>query len=318
MGWTRSRRCRACCARSARPGPAPRRSKDPAAALHAAVRRVRRRDVRGPQVIGREGRRATVETIGLGETRVYNTLQFTSALGPVRAGLPAALQSLARGDAAPFVHLGGLDRRPRAPRRSARRDRLPFSMSRLLRARCASRRGCRGARIRRVDARQAAETRTSTRSARGRSRRSAPTRSRRPAPRAVLELARDPRARAAARGDAGRPGARAVRARGPDHAARAGARGRRDLPARDAARGPARRPLRAERLRVRAGGGGDVHGRRDAGLRARTTRHSGGRLRARDAAGRTAIAQATIDGVRRHLEASRELFGAHTRYELWG
>ena len=34
--------------------------------------------------------------------------------------------------------------------------------------------------------------------------------------------------------------------------------------------------------------------------------------------GRTAIAQATIDGVRRHLESSRALFGAHTRYELWG
>ena len=34
--------------------------------------------------------------------------------------------------------------------------------------------------------------------------------------------------------------------------------------------------------------------------------------------GQTAIAQATIDGVRRHLDASRALFGAHTRYELWG
>ena len=34
--------------------------------------------------------------------------------------------------------------------------------------------------------------------------------------------------------------------------------------------------------------------------------------------GRRAVAQATVDGVRRHLEASRALFGPHRRYELWG
>ncbi len=104
---------------------------DAAAALNAAVRRVRRGDVRGPQVVSRKGRRATVDMINIGELRVYNAVQFASALGPIRSALPAALQSLARGDAAPLIHLSNLDLDRARPDDLPDEIDLPFSASRF-------------------------------------------------------------------------------------------------------------------------------------------------------------------------------------------
>jgi hypothetical protein len=87
-------------------------------------------------VVARRGRRVTVETVGLREPRVYNTLQFASNPGPVRAALPAALQSLARGDAAPFLQLGELDVDRARPDDPQDEDDLPFSMSRYYSTMC--------------------------------------------------------------------------------------------------------------------------------------------------------------------------------------
>ena len=90
-------------------GPCARTVADAGAALSAAVKRVRRRPVRGPQVELAPGGRTEVETATIGELQVYNAVQFADAFAPVRADLPAALLSLARGDAAPMIALRNLD-----------------------------------------------------------------------------------------------------------------------------------------------------------------------------------------------------------------
>ena len=51
------------------------------------------------------GRRGRVESRPVTELAVYHAVAFADRLGPYRADLPAALQSLARGDAAPLLHL---------------------------------------------------------------------------------------------------------------------------------------------------------------------------------------------------------------------
>ena len=241
---TGSRRCRACCARSARPGRARRTVKDPAAALHAAVRRVRRRDVRGPQVVSREG--AGRRSRRSASASCASTTPCSSPRPSARpGGLPAALQSLARGDAAPLLHLGGLDVDHARPHDAARRERAPVQRLALPRARCASRGGCRGARTRRSRPRRGRRGRVpATRSAPDRSRPSAPTpcadrRSRRRAragPRPPRP-SRRPRRRRTSRCWSS-PGREDLIT--PLEQARVVAA---DLPARDAARAPARRPL---------------------------------------------------------------------------
>ena len=90
-------------------GPCAHTVADPAAALFAAVKRVRRRPVRGPQVELRPGGRTEVDTATIGELQVYNAVQFAAVFTPLLADLPAALQSLARGDAAPLIALRNLD-----------------------------------------------------------------------------------------------------------------------------------------------------------------------------------------------------------------
>ena len=54
-------------------------------------------------------RTGRVETRLVSELAVYHAAAFADSLGPYRADLPAALQSLARGDAAPLLHLRQLD-----------------------------------------------------------------------------------------------------------------------------------------------------------------------------------------------------------------
>ena len=90
-------------------GPCARTVADPAAALFAAVKRVRRRPFRGPRVELRPGGRTELNTATIGELQVYNAVQFAAVFTPMLADLPAALQSLAGGDAAPLIALRNLD-----------------------------------------------------------------------------------------------------------------------------------------------------------------------------------------------------------------
>jgi pimeloyl-ACP methyl ester carboxylesterase len=86
------------------PGPCDATVRDPDAALTAAVQRLRRGSIRGPRVAP-DGR---VTTARVSEGALYNALSQSDVLPPLRAGLPAAIASLAKGDAAPFLHLGAL------------------------------------------------------------------------------------------------------------------------------------------------------------------------------------------------------------------
>ncbi|WP_028061439.1 alpha/beta hydrolase [Candidatus Solirubrobacter pratensis] len=77
---------------------------DPAAALRAAVLRVQRAPVSGPAV-SRTGR---VRSEKVGEDSLYGALLAGDASPLVRVFLPAAVASLAKGDAAPLLHLTSL------------------------------------------------------------------------------------------------------------------------------------------------------------------------------------------------------------------
>ena len=77
---------------------------DPGNTLNAAVARVRRGAVRGPYV-NRTGR---IGTVRLTESLVLELLVASDVVPGLRAGLPAALASLARGDAAPLLHLSAI------------------------------------------------------------------------------------------------------------------------------------------------------------------------------------------------------------------
>lgn len=83
------------------PGPCAVTVRDADAALAAAVKRVQRAAVRGP-VVSRSGQ---VSTARVTEAGLYSALSQSDLSPSLRAGLPAALASLADGDAAPFLHL---------------------------------------------------------------------------------------------------------------------------------------------------------------------------------------------------------------------
>ena len=77
---------------------------DPAGALRAAVLRLQRNPLKGPAV-SETGR---VKTGKVGEEALYGTMLEGDASPLVRLFLPAAVASLAKGDAAPMLHLLGL------------------------------------------------------------------------------------------------------------------------------------------------------------------------------------------------------------------
>jgi pimeloyl-ACP methyl ester carboxylesterase len=88
------------------PGLCRRTVEDPEAALAAAAERLQKGPVRGP-VVDRRGR---VRTGTVRETDLYAALAGSDVDPYLRAALPAAIASLAEGDAAPFLHLpSGLD-----------------------------------------------------------------------------------------------------------------------------------------------------------------------------------------------------------------
>ncbi len=83
------------------PGLCRRTVDEPGESLSAAVARVRRARVRGP-LVRSSGR---VVTRSVDESFVLSQFVSSDAVPGLRAGLPAALASLARGDAAPLLHL---------------------------------------------------------------------------------------------------------------------------------------------------------------------------------------------------------------------
>jgi pimeloyl-ACP methyl ester carboxylesterase len=80
---------------------------DPGAALTRAAARVRRHFVTGP-VVAPNGRHTTVP---VSERLLYAVLASSDVSPALRSGLPAALASLAHGDAAPLLHLATLPSR---------------------------------------------------------------------------------------------------------------------------------------------------------------------------------------------------------------
>jgi pimeloyl-ACP methyl ester carboxylesterase len=82
------------------PGPCGRTISDPAAALKAAAERLQRGPLKGPSVSD-SGR---VRTRSITEEDLYQALLTTDLSPLVRAYLPAAIASLAAGDAAPLLH----------------------------------------------------------------------------------------------------------------------------------------------------------------------------------------------------------------------
>jgi pimeloyl-ACP methyl ester carboxylesterase len=97
LEWTRSyaRVLRALCTGACR-----RTVGDPMAALARAFARWRKGPVRGP-LVGQDGQ---VRAEAVTEARLLQTLQGSDLQSILRAQLPAAFASLARGDAAPFIH----------------------------------------------------------------------------------------------------------------------------------------------------------------------------------------------------------------------
>ena len=77
---------------------------DPAGALRDAVLRVQRAPLKGPSV-SKAGR---VRTETLGEDSVYGAMLAGDESPLIRAFLPAAVESVAKGDAAPLLHLGAV------------------------------------------------------------------------------------------------------------------------------------------------------------------------------------------------------------------
>jgi pimeloyl-ACP methyl ester carboxylesterase len=77
---------------------------DPDAALAAAAERLQRGSVRGPQV-SKTGR---VRSGRVSEATLYEALSSSDLSPTLRAGLPAAIASLAEGDAAPLLHLNAV------------------------------------------------------------------------------------------------------------------------------------------------------------------------------------------------------------------
>jgi pimeloyl-ACP methyl ester carboxylesterase len=77
---------------------------DPAAALRAAVLRVQRGSVSGPEVSKTGG----VKDVRVGEDSLYGAMLTGDASPLLRVFLPAAVASLAKGDAAPLLHLESL------------------------------------------------------------------------------------------------------------------------------------------------------------------------------------------------------------------
>jgi pimeloyl-ACP methyl ester carboxylesterase len=86
-------------------GPCASTVKDAAAALYGAVARVHKKGVRGPVYMGREHNKALIGHSRVGEEEVLSVLEASDEDPVLRADLPAALASLARADAAPFLHL---------------------------------------------------------------------------------------------------------------------------------------------------------------------------------------------------------------------
>ena len=78
--------------------------RDPEAALAAAAERLQDGAVRGP-LVDRSGR---VKTGAVRERDLYAALAASDLDPYLRAGLPAAIASLADGDAAPLLHLAAL------------------------------------------------------------------------------------------------------------------------------------------------------------------------------------------------------------------
>ena len=114
--------------------------RDPEAALEAATARLQDGAVRGP-LVDRSGR---VKTTAVRERDLYAALAASDLDPYLRAGLPAAIASLADGDAAPLLHLAALlRRRGRRRRHQHRAARWPPP---------ASRRACRGRPTRRSPA----------------------------------------------------------------------------------------------------------------------------------------------------------------------
>jgi pimeloyl-ACP methyl ester carboxylesterase len=77
---------------------------DADAALQSAVERLRRGAVRGP-LVASSGK---VRMARVTESMLYSALAQSDLAPSLRAGLPAAIASLAEGDAAPLLHLGAL------------------------------------------------------------------------------------------------------------------------------------------------------------------------------------------------------------------
>jgi pimeloyl-ACP methyl ester carboxylesterase len=86
------------------PGPCSATVGDPDAALAAATKRLQSHSIAGPQV-SKTGR---VTTARVSEPDLYATLSASDLSPSLRAGLPAAIASLAAGDAAPLIHLNAL------------------------------------------------------------------------------------------------------------------------------------------------------------------------------------------------------------------
>ena len=74
---------------------------DPDEALRAAASRVQKRPVRGP-LVSASGR---VQTAAVSESDLYSAISGSDLSPTLRLGLPAAIASLAAGDAAPLLHL---------------------------------------------------------------------------------------------------------------------------------------------------------------------------------------------------------------------
>jgi pimeloyl-ACP methyl ester carboxylesterase len=86
------------------PGPCHATVSDPDAALKAAVKRLQDGAIRGP-LVSRTGR---VRTVRVPESDLYSALTASDLSPTLRQGLPAAIASLAAGDAAPLLHLSAL------------------------------------------------------------------------------------------------------------------------------------------------------------------------------------------------------------------
>ncbi len=86
------------------PGPCHATVTDPDEALDAAAKRLQRGAVRGP-LVSSNGK---VRTKSVTESDLYSMLTASDENPTLRSGLPAAISSLASGDAAPLLHLSAL------------------------------------------------------------------------------------------------------------------------------------------------------------------------------------------------------------------